>query len=195
MLTPDLRPLMGLPSPTSPTVSLFPTHGKSQEPQVSEIDLVDSEQLLTPDGVIRPPQTLGSLKQDISTVPVVKSPVDALPTPEPVVKNHRDLETLREELDASEQALTVSDTDLAAQDTTAPPLISATSEGQVATLLENESSDLTFDEESHAFGHTDEWVICTLRGSVLKLITSAGNPNTIASADPLSSLVNLIKII
>ena len=203
MLTPDLRPLMGLPSPTSPTVGLFPTQGKSQVPQVNEIDLVDSEQL-TPDGLIHPSQKLGSLKQDISTVPLVKSPVDALPTPQPVVKNGRVFETLREGLDSSEQALTVPETDLTAQDTTTPRIISASSESQVGTLLESEASAFTLDnesqplsalEEGHSPGHNDEWVVCTLRGSDLKLITSTGNLNTIAFADPLSCLVNLIKIL
>ena len=165
---------MGLPSPTSPTIGLLPTDKKSQDPLVSEIDLVHFEQFLTPDGVLHLSQKLGSLKQDILTVPHVKSPLDALPTPEPVVKNRQVLEIPREELDPSEQALTVSDTDLALQDTTAPPLISAISEGQVDTLLESESLAFTFDEESQvlstleespAFGHADEWVTYTLRGS------------------------------
>ena len=194
---------MELPSPTSPTVGFFPTHGKSQVPQVNEIDLVDSEQL-TPDGVIHPSQKLGRLKQDTSTVPLVKSPVNALPTPQPVVKNGRVFETLREGLDPPEQALTVSETDLIAQDTTTPPMISATSEGQVGTPLESEAPAFVFDnesqplsalEEGHAPGNNDEWVVCTLRGSDLKLITSAGNPNAIAFADPLSCLVNLSKML
>jgi len=202
MLTPDLRPLMGLPSPTSPSVSLFPTHEKFEDPQVSEVDLVDSQQLLTPDGVIHSAQKLGGLEQTASTAPLVKSSVEALPTPESVFKNRQVLtETLGEEIGALEQASTVSDADLAAQDSMVSPLIPATAESQVATPLESEPTVFTFDEESQlpstleesqAFDHTDEWVICPLRGSALKLTTSTGNPKVITFADPLSSLVNLI---
>jgi hypothetical protein len=201
MLTPDLRPLMGLPSPSSPNVSLFPTHErpwKSQDPQVSEVDPVDPE-LLTPNGVTYPPQKSDSPEQPISPLPLVKSSVEEPPTPELVFKDSQNLtETLREELDALESALAVSDTNPAAQDTIAPPLISTTSESQVATLL---GSDTTFDErsqvpstleESQAFDDTDEWVTCTLQGSYLKLRTSAGNSKATTFTDSLFSPMNLI---
>jgi hypothetical protein len=199
MLTPELRPFMELPSSTSPTVDLFPTHEKSQDHQISEVDLVDSEQLLTPDGVIQPLQKLGSLKQAVSTLPLVKCPAEASPITEPIFGNNQVLvETLRTEFDTPEQTLTVSVTDPAAQDATAPLSISAIPEGP----LESELSIFNFDEESQlpstleesqAFGHTNESVM-HVSGSCLKLITSAGNSNAIAFAVPLSSPVNLIWI-
>lgn len=201
MLTPDLRPLMELPLLTSPTVGLFPTTEKSQDAQVGEVDLVDSERLLSPNSVIYPHQQSGSLEQAVSALPLVKSPVEASPAPEPVFKNSQVLtETLREELDTLEQALTVSDPDPTAQATTAPPLNSTTSGSQVATLLESEPSAFTFHEESQpstleeieAFGHTDEWVSCILQGSYLKLINLAGRSNIMIFAVLLSSPMSLI---
>lgn len=187
MLTPDLRHLMELPSPTSPTVDLFPMHEKSRDHQISEANLVDSEQLLTPDGAVRPLQELGSQEQAVSNMPAARSPTPASPTTEPVFKNSQVfIETLKAEVDTQEQALTVPVTDPAAQNATASLLISATS----AEPLESEPSAFTFDEESQAFGHTDEWVVYVI-GSCLTLITSAGNSNSIASAGPLSSPVNI----
>ena len=131
---------------------------KSQDPQVSEVDQVDSEQLLAPNGVIHPLQKLDGLEQAVSAMPLVGSQ-DASPALEGV--------RLKREFDTSEQALNVSDTDPAAQDTTVPPLISATSKSQVATLLETEPSAFTYNEESQlpstleetqTFGYADEWV-------------------------------------
>ena len=165
MLTPELRHLMELPSPISPTVGLFPAHERSQDHQISEADLVDSEQLLTPDGIIHPLQKFGGLGQAVSNMPDVKCPEEASPTTEPVFKNSHVLvetiETLKAELDTPEQALTVSVTDPAAQEATAPLLILVASERP----LGNEPSAFTFDEESeppsaleesHAFGNNDE---------------------------------------
>jgi hypothetical protein len=197
MLTPELRHFMELPSPTSPTVDLFPMHEKSQDHQISEANLVVSAQLLTPDGAIHPLQELGGLEQAVLNMPVVKCPTEASPTTEPVFRNSQVLiETLKAEVDTQERALTISIPDPAGQDATAPLLISATSEGP----LESEPSAVTFDEESEppsaleesqAFGRTDECVMYVV-GSCLKLITSAGNSTSIAFAGPLSSPVNII---
>ncbi len=194
---------MDLPLPISPTVDLFPAREKSQDRQISEVDLVDSEQLLTPDGAIHPLQRLGGLGQAVSFFPFVKCPEEVSPTTEPVFKNSQVLietiESLEAELDTPEQALTVSVTDPAVQDPTAPLLISATSERP----SESERSAFTFDEESEppsileesqAFGHTDEWVMYVV-GSYLKLIASAGSSNPSAFADLLSSPVNLTWIL
>ena len=195
MLTPELRHLMELPSPTSPTVDLFPVHDKSQDHQISQGDLVDPEQLLTPDGAVHPLQKLGSLEKAVSNMPLV-----TLPTTEPVFKNGQVLiETLRTEVDPQKQALTVSVTDPAPQDTTAPLLISGTSEGPLesepsAFAINEESKPPCTLEESQPLGHTDEWVMYVV-GSRLALITSAENPNSIAFADLLSFLVNLIWIL
>jgi len=197
MLTPELRPLMELPSPT---IDLFPTQEKSQDHQISEADPVDSKQLLTLDGAISPLRKRGSLEQAVPNTPLVKRPTEAPPGAGPVYKNSQVLmETLKAELDTPEQVLAVSVTDLAAQDVTAPLLILATLEGS----LESEPSAFTFDEESQspstleesqAFSQTDEWVMY-IAVSCSKLITSAGNSNAIAFADPLSSPVNLSWII
>lgn len=186
---------MELPSPISPTVNLFPTHEKSQDHQIS--DLVDSEQLLAPDGVIRPLQRLDDLRQAVSNMPYVKYPEEASPTTEPVFKNSQDLietiETLKAELDAPEQALTVSVADPAVRDATAPLLISVGSEPSAFTFDEGSEPPSAL-EESQALGHTDEWVPYVV-GSYLKLITSAGSSNSRAFADLLSSPVNLTRIL
>ena len=165
MLTPDLRHLIELSSPISPT-DLFPTHEVSQDHQIS--DQVDSEQLLTSDSAIHPLQLLDGTGQAVSNMPYVEYPEEASPTAEPVFQNGQVLietiETLKAESDTPEKALTVSVTDPAAQDATAPLLISAASERP----LGSEPSAFAFDEESEppsaleasqALGHTDEWVL------------------------------------
>lgn len=189
MLTPELRHLMELPSPTSPTVDLFPMHDKSQDHQISQDDLVNSEQLLTPDDAV------GSLQKAVLNMPLV-----TLPTTEPVFKNGQVLiETLKAEVDTQEQALPVSVTDPATQDTTTPLLISGTSEGPLESepstfAIDEESKPTSTLEESQPFGHADEWVMCVV-GSCLVLITSAEKSNSKAFAVPLSSPVNLIWIL
>ena len=188
---------MELPSPISPTVDLFPTHEKSQDHQIS--GLVDSEQSLTPGGAIHPLQKLDGLGLAVLNMPYVKYPEEGSPTTEPVIKNSQVLEetieTLKAALDTPEQALNVSVIDPAAQDGTAPLLISPASERP----LGSERSAFTFDEESEppsaleesqALGHTDEWVLYVVAG-YLKLITFAGSSNSRALADLLSSPVNL----
>ena len=203
MLTPEIRHLMELPSPISPTVDLFPAHEKSQDHQVSPVDLVDSEQLLTPDGAIHPLQKLGGLGQAVSNFPYVKCAEEASPTTEPVFKNNQvpieTIDTLKAELDTPEQALTVSVTGPAVQDAAAPLLISATSEQPLesersAFTIDEESEHPSILEESQTFGHIDEWVMCVV-GSYLKLIISAGILNSRAFADLLSSPVNLTWIL
>ena len=195
MLTPEMRHLMELPSPISPTVDLFPAHKNSQDHQISSVDLVDPEQLLTPDGATHPRQKLGGLEQAVSNFPYVKCPEEASPTTEPDFKNSQALiETLKQELDTPEQGLTISVTDPVVQDATAPLLISATSEQseRSAFTFDEESEPPSILEESQAFGHTDEWVVHVV-GSYLKLITSAGISNSKVFGDLLSSPVNLTR--